>query len=157
MLLCPLRKRGGILLCTIMSVRRSVDRSVRRQLVWSVTKEFIAQGSYNLVWSLVITSRWPLLNFGFQGQRSVSQWHISLGGHTCFIQIIQSCFSKYLVLVTQLPHLCEKKTTKWEVTHTIVLIYEAEVVSPYNCVKKKMSLLKFVFCQYISKCITSEL
>ena len=38
-------------------------------------------------------------------------------------------FQTFLVLVTQLPHLCEKNITKWEVTHSIVLISEAEVVS----------------------------
>ena len=56
-------------------------------LVKSITRELIAQGSSNLVWRLLMTSRWPLLNLGFLGQRSRSQWHLSLGGHACFTNI----------------------------------------------------------------------
>ena len=44
----------------------------------------MSQGSSNLVWSLVMTSRWPLLTLGFLGQRS-------LGGHTCFTYF--SCYA----------------------------------------------------------------
>ena len=50
----------------------------------SITKELIAQGSYNLVWWLVMTSKWTLLKLRFLVLRSWSQWH---------------CSSKYLRLI----------------------------------------------------------
>ena len=66
----------------------------RSNLVQSVTRELIAQGSSNLVWLLVMTSKWPLL--GFLGPRSRSQWHLSLEGrYTCFTNIF--CLIKALV------------------------------------------------------------
>ena len=100
-------------------VSRPIDRSIRpsvipyTNLVRSITRELIAQGSSNFVWWLVMTGRWPQLNLGFLGQMSSSQWHtiawdvsflstttrlfvvadisvfqsLSLVGHTCFTNI----------------------------------------------------------------------
>ena len=58
-----------------MAVLRSVGRSVglKTNLVRSITREL----KDLLTCWLVLTCRWPLLNLGFLGQRSRSQWHLS--------------------------------------------------------------------------------
>ena len=74
-------------------VGMSVGRSVRRtNLVRSVTREFIVQGSSNLIWWLFMTSRWPLLNFGVSRSKVKVTVTFKLRGIHCFTNI-SSLFS----------------------------------------------------------------
>ena len=65
--LCPHLKSGRHI-ALLLSVRKS------RNLVRSITKDFLNLGSPNLVWGLVMTSARTLSTLRSLGQRSRSQW-----------------------------------------------------------------------------------
>ena len=56
------------------------------------------------MWWLVVTSRWPLLNLGFLGQRSNSQCHWS--SKPCLINNLRTHWPRILILGMVVNHAC---------------------------------------------------